>query len=192
MAEQKDREEPSMEEILSSIRRIIADEQDEPGARPVAAAPPASPAGTAPAGGVAAATAAVGPDAAEPEEDELELTELVAGPPARPEPPPRAPMTAPAARQPQPPERPIMPPQDDASLVSSTTAQASTSALARLTRAVASEERPLPGGGRTIEDLVIELLRPQLKEWLDNNLAPLVERVVEQEVKKLARRAELL
>ena len=35
-------------------------------------------------------------------------------------------------------------------------------------------------------------MRPVLKEWLDANLAPIVERVVEQEVKKLARRAELL
>jgi hypothetical protein len=57
---------------------------------------------------------------------------------------------------------------------------------------VAPEERPVPTSGRSVEELVIELLRPQLKEWLDQNLAPLVERVVEQEIKKLARRAELL
>ncbi len=86
-----------------------------------------------------------------------------------------------------------MAPAPDESLVSPATAQASTAALARLTRAVAPEERPVaPTSGRTIEELVIELLRPQLKEWLDQNLAPLVERVVEQEIKKLARRAELL
>jgi len=35
-------------------------------------------------------------------------------------------------------------------------------------------------------------LRPMLKEWLDDNLEGVVERVVEQEVKKLARRAELM
>jgi cell pole-organizing protein PopZ len=57
---------------------------------------------------------------------------------------------------------------------------------------VAGDERPASGGGRSVEELVVELLRPQLKEWLDQNLAPLVERVVEQEVKKLARRAELM
>jgi cell pole-organizing protein PopZ len=78
------------------------------------------------------------------------------------------------------------------SLVSPAAAQASTSALARLTRAVAPEEKPPVVAGRSVEELVIELLRPQLKEWLDQNLAPLVERVVEQEIKKLARRAELL
>lgn len=178
MADRKDQQEPSMEEILSSIRRIIADEQDEPAKRPADAA--------------AAAPSPPPAPSLEAEEDELELTELVAEPPARPAPPPPVTQPAPVARQPQPPELPIMAAHDDASLVSSTTAQASTSALARLTRAVASEERPLPGAGRTIEDLVIELLRPQLKEWLDHNLAPLVERVVEQEVKKLARRAELM
>lgn len=83
-------------------------------------------------------------------------------------------------------------PHPDDSLVSPSTAQASMGALARLARAAASEDRPPATGGRSVEDLVIELLRPQLKEWLDQNLAPLVERVVEQEVKKLARRAELL
>lgn len=182
MTDRKDTQEPSMEEILSSIRRIIADEQDEPAKRPAEAAAPAPP--------KAAAAAA------EPEEDELELTELVAEPsaaPAAPPPqaarPPQAAVTRPPVEQP---ERPSMPAQDDGSLVSPAAAQASTSALARLTRAVASDDRPAPGGGRSVEDLVVELLRPQLKEWLDQNLAPLVERVVEQEIKKLARRAELL
>lgn len=175
MSDRKDSQEPSMEEILSSIRRIIADEQDEPAKPAAGAAAPASPT-------LAAA-------AAEPEEDELELTELVAEPPAAPAPPPPAAVTRSPVQQP---ERSRMPAEDDGSLISATAAQASTSALARLTRAVASDDRPAPGGGRSVEDLVIELLRPQLKEWLDQNLAPLVERVVEQEVKKLARRAELL
>jgi len=175
MSDRKDAQEPSMEEILTSIRKIIADEQDEPArpaAQPARAASPAEP--PRPAAPVA------------PEEDELELTELV----SEPTPPPAAAATV--TRPSQPPERPRMPLPDDASLVSPATAQASTSALARLTRAVAPEERPAAVGGRSIEDLVIELLRPQLKEWLDQNLAPLVERVVEQEIKKLARRAELL
>lgn len=167
-----------MEEILTSIRRIIADEQDEPPrapAEPARAAAPSEPRRA--------------PTPVEPEEDELELTEMVAEPPARPAPPP--PQAAPLARQSQPTERPSMSLPED-SLVSPATAQASTSALARLTRAVAPEEKPAAVAGRSVEELVIELLRPQLKEWLDQNLAPLVERVVEQEIKKLARRAELL
>ena len=39
---------------------------------------------------------------------------------------------------------------------------------------------------RTLEDLVKELLRPMLKDWLDNNLQPIVSRTVEREIAKLA------
>jgi cell pole-organizing protein PopZ len=35
-----------------------------------------------------------------------------------------------------------------------------------------------PHGGRTIEELVTELIRPMLKAWLDDNLPGLVERLV--------------
>jgi cell pole-organizing protein PopZ len=76
-------------------------------------------------------------------------------------------------------------------LVSPAAASASTSAFARLTRAMAAEAKPALGG-KTVEELLAELLRPMLKEWLDRNLPQVVERVVEQEVKKLARRAELM
>ena len=46
---------------------------------------------------------------------------------------------------------------------------------------------PLGEGQRTIEDLVREMLRPLLKEWLDSNLPHLVERVVQEEVGRLVR-----
>ena len=45
--------------------------------------------------------------------------------------------------------------------------------------------------GISVEQLVVDLLTPMLRDWLDQNLPGIVERVVEQEVKKLARRAEL-
>ena len=50
--------------------------------------------------------------------------------------------------------------------------------------ASATEERELPLGAvnRTLEDMVRELLRPMLKEWLDDNLPPLVERLVRDEI----------
>lgn len=41
--------------------------------------------------------------------------------------------------------------------------------------------------GTTVEDLVTEMLRPMMKEWLDSNLPQIVERIVEREVKKLTR-----
>ena len=43
---------------------------------------------------------------------------------------------------------------------------------------------------RTLEDLVKEIMRPMIKEWLDSNLPPLVERLVGREIDRLARRAE--
>ncbi len=44
--------------------------------------------------------------------------------------------------------------------------------------------------GRTVEDLVVEMIRPLLREWLDRNLPILVERIVQKEIRKLVREAE--
>ena len=52
--------------------------------------------------------------------------------------------------------------------------------------------RTVAAAGVTVEQLLVDLLTPMLREWLDKNLPEIVERVVEQEVKKLARRAELM
>ena len=46
----------------------------------------------------------------------------------------------------------------------------------------------LSNNARTLEDLVKEMLRPMLKEWLDRNLPPMVERFVEREIVRLTRR----
>ena len=40
---------------------------------------------------------------------------------------------------------------------------------------------------RTLEDLVTDLIRPMLKDWLDENLPPLVERLVRSEIDRIAR-----
>ena len=45
-------------------------------------------------------------------------------------------------------------------------------------------------GARTIEDLVKEVMRPMIKEWLDEHLPALVERLVGREVDRMARRGE--
>lgn len=37
-------------------------------------------------------------------------------------------------------------------------------------------------GGRTMDDFMIELLRPMLKQWVDKHLPTLVERIVEREI----------
>lgn len=43
-------------------------------------------------------------------------------------------------------------------------------------------------GGRSIEDTTRELLRTMLKQWLDDNLPQLVERLVREEIERVARR----
>jgi uncharacterized protein len=45
----------------------------------------------------------------------------------------------------------------------------------------------LSDNARTLEDLVREMLRPLLKAWLDDNLPPLVERLVRVEIERVAR-----
>jgi cell pole-organizing protein PopZ len=40
-------------------------------------------------------------------------------------------------------------------------------------------------GGTTVEDLVTELMKPYLKEWLDKNLPTIVKQIVEKEIHKL-------
>ncbi|GGB58237.1 DUF2497 domain-containing protein [Henriciella pelagia] len=45
------------------------------------------------------------------------------------------------------------------------------------------------GNPNTLEGLMMEMLRPMLKEWLDANLPAIVERKVEEEVRRIARMA---
>ena len=42
-------------------------------------------------------------------------------------------------------------------------------------------------GARSLEDVSRELLRGMLKQWLDDNLPPLVERLVREEIARVAR-----
>jgi MFS family permease len=181
MADTTAGQEPSMEEILSLIRRTIA--EDDAVAEP------------------ARATGAMPPrDKADDGDDEdvLELTDVVAGP----EPPPAAAMqpAAPLAAAAAPtrpanptPENRSMPAEAAEALVSPLAANASAQALARLARAAATEEKKAaPIGGVTVEELLVDLLTPMLKDCLDKHLPKIVERVVEQEMKKLARRTELM
>ncbi len=44
---------------------------------------------------------------------------------------------------------------------------------------------PATRGGTTLEDLVIEAIRPYLSEWMDKNLATIVKQLVEKEIKHL-------
>lgn len=231
MSIEKNDQEPSMEEILSSIRRIIADDDEEnPAEKPAPAtatkkreADPAPAARAAPADEIdfrSVVDETVGDDD-DDDDDVLDLTEVVepdhhdmsddvpaAGEPfaddldefelelepeddfmeqAAPPPPP-------PAKEPRPTRKAVEElMQNDDGLISSSAASRSTGALAKLTKAASGRATPpLAEGDKSIEAFLGDLLRPMLKDWLDANLEGVVERVVEQEVKKLARRAELM
>lgn len=69
-------------------------------------------------------------------------------------------------------------------LISEQSAELSTKALQELINNV---PKTGPGfrSGLMLEDLVIEALRPYLKEWLDSNLPDLVQRLVEKEISRI-------
>ena len=80
---------------------------------------------------------------------------------------------------------------DLASLVSDeAAAQASTSFVGFAEQLQQTRGVTLGSSARTLEELVKDLLRPMLKEWLDENLPPLVQRLVEREIGILAGRAD--
>ena len=202
---------PSMDDILASIRKIISD--DEARAQVSGSAAPLAPPANAPVDFRSAGPRTVGNGS---REDVLLLTDLIEEPTlAAPQPEPVAPTPIPlqridpvsASEMPQPPfeaapvPRPAPAPSFDQPLVASSAAGAATSAFDRLNQVV--EERkaapvapvasPMPAmalgaGGKTIEDLVKEMLRPMLKEWIDRSLPPMVEQLVEREIARLTRR----
>ena len=174
---------PSMDDILASIRKIISDDEaraqvnSQQAASQARADPKARPAG----------------------DDVLMLTDLIedakpgAGDASPAIPLPRIDPVH-AADMPQPSVEPSRP---ESSLVGAAVAGAATSAFARLNQAVQDSVPPpvapdpgpsVGGSGKTVEDLVKEMLRPMLKEWLDRNLPPMVERYVEREIVRLTRR----
>ena len=171
-------QEPTMEEILASIRRIISEDepQGESAPAPEAAAPPE-------------------PEVvAEAEADEvLELTDPLPQPEPEPEPEPLVEThgdieaVAPAAPEPEPAFEPapvaLSPAPDDEPLVSQPTADETASAFSQLHRSIA-----MPKAGRTLEDVVREMLNPLLKAWLDEHLPTIVQAKVEEEVERIARR----
>jgi cell pole-organizing protein PopZ len=176
---------PSMEDILASIRRILSEEEPAPGAAPNKPEPEPEPP----------------PAEPPPEEDVLVLDSSMmveeAPPAAEPEPeaePPPAPVVA-AAPIPLPepetrPPEPAPPPVPDLELLAPAAAAAATSSVSTLVRTLAAERATqVHRGGPTIEDLVREEIRPLLKEWLDTHLPPLVERLVRVEIERVVGRA---
>jgi cell pole-organizing protein PopZ len=192
--------EPSMEEILASIRRIISDESGaaapqpspQPAAQPAMSAPPAKAAAPvaappAPKPAAPAAPAARKPEPRiEEEPDVLELTDVVESAPQESF---RKFETAdvmfrdsePAMHEPAPKFSPPMASLRDDQLLSQHTSAAVSSAFGALTSSMFS------GDSRTVDQLVSEMLKPMLKTWLDDNLPSLVERLVRAEIERVSR-----
>lgn len=159
---------PSMEDILASIRKIL--DEEEGAAKP---APPV-----------------VEPAVVDVDDVPLELTEamIVDAPPAPPA--PTAPVvTAVEVVPPAPAAPPEASPAPDGGLVAPATAAAAAALIGQLARTVAQERAaPVHRGGPSIEDVVREEVRPLLRDWLDTHLPPLVERLVRAEIERLVGR----
>ncbi len=147
--------EPSMEEILASIRRIISeDEEGAPAERDASAGPtPVQDAAPAPA-------PSAEKDGAEPhlETEDVEMIKK---------------NVAEAVQN-----------EAEDAMLDEGAASAASSAFANLSDSV----RVSDGPGKTLEDIVVDMLKPMVKEWLDANLPAIVEEKVEEEVQRVARR----
>jgi len=192
-----------MEEILASIRRIIADDDPSPNAQASSPTqndylvpPPARPT-------TASAEPAQPMDAAavplrEPTKAEIDaMLAQLRGPSQMPYPqepasepdagelrlPPAGSATGDDASPLPPAERAIEPPaQREFGLLSAAAATEIGSAFARLAQADAAPKGP------TLEELVSEMLRPMLKTWLEENLPAMVERLVQAEIERVTRK----
>jgi uncharacterized protein len=160
-----------MEDILSSIKRIIAEDSDAAlsgprvkrsvGLSPLSRPEPAD-------------------DLSEEEEEVLELTDPVAVEPE----------SDPVVQAPKPVAVPKakadpVPAESKPTLVSTVTAEASRSSLAALSAMIV---KPETAGSDTLEGLVREMLKPMLADWLDANLPEIVERQVAQEIRRISER----
>lgn len=201
---QSAQQEPSMEEILASIRRIISDEK-APEEQPL--------------------------KKAEPKVVVDESPKPVVQPPAPPSPPPPSFSPPPPLRQEPEPEdvelemadvdapltlntvvddSPIMQPSvmsspigtNDSSLMSESAARAAAGSLEELANQLKQNFTPPPSmpsfpvsaigdGSRTLEGLVVEIMRPMLRAWIDENLPRLVTSLVQKEIEKVVRRVKL-
>lgn len=155
--------EPSMEDILSSIKRIIAEEGEEA----VQTLPRRGRAD-------AAAKAAQAPVAvAEPESEEiLELTDEVAV-----EEPMPAHRTSRASRSAAVPQ--------DGSILSVESEVAARHSLSTLSSMLVT---PKDGEDNTLDGLVRSMLKPMLKQWLDERLPAMVEDMVAKEIARITGR----
>ena len=187
-------DDPSMEDILASIRRILSDDE-APAGQPAPIA--AEHAATSPAPAVPAAT---------PDEvfvlDQSMLIEVPATMVAEPAPKPADTMarvapehavppapSAPGRNVPEPALRPAAPATLTAEaaepLLAPAAAAAASASMGALVRVLGQQQTEVYRGGPTLEDMVRDEIRPMVKSWLDENLPPIVERMVRAEIARV-------
>ena len=183
--------EPSMEEILASIRRIIAD--DQPLTRAGMEAESRIQMQTIPAEPVEAA--ALAPTVYQPA---VYQPTVSAAPMASTPASPAAPMRAveadfaprPAAPNYDPPGR-VAAPEPIAALapaapIETPLVSAATDASVSTAFQALAATRMMPSN-EELDEIVRDMLRPMLKSWLDDNLPVMVERLVRAEIERVAR-----
>jgi uncharacterized protein len=164
--------EPSMEEILSSIRRVIArDEAVVDGA--------VAPLNGSALNATSPANDGDGGDDIDAADDVLELTAHSVDEEDN----------AASADELSVPDA-IVAEAGEPELVSPLSAAASRQSLDALAAALSGGPEPAPtvpanGGDMTINQLAEAALRPLLKQWLDANLPPMVERIVAREIARI-------
>lgn len=195
-------QEPSMEEILASIRRIISeddveqtasDDDQPPELDPEADLPPSEPEDEAPAAPELDTSEDVPEPEPEPDPPMMEAAPDPEPPPPPPPPPPKEDvLELTNVVQDRPPaEDPVIdlnrPPIAPRQIVSDQPAMSTSEYFARL--AIIAQERGQLGGSITVEEMARELMRPMLQSWLDENLPRIVERLVQNEIERIVRKA---
>jgi len=206
-------QEPSMEEILASIRRIISDDDAKPAAAAPAETAPA-PATPKPAAAKPAAPSPAPPaPAPAPAKNSQEDIDAMLASFDAPAPVAAAPAVLPVEEEAEDEdvfeltEQMAMPaaaadgfqkvePHDDLEItetpppapkIEEPPVLSGTTAKAVESAFNSLATTVLTNNARTLEDLVKEMLRPMLKAWLDDNLPTLVERIVKAEIERVAR-----
>jgi cell pole-organizing protein PopZ len=178
--------EPSMEEILASIRRIIADDQE-----PVRPAEPEA-------------------SGSSPLKNVLDIAELHVSPLLG----ANEPVLGPWSREDvafQDPVSEVAPPEQDCGIEGPGDAAPALTLFSEPALRISAPATPAetllshdasasvsgaferlgasmrPSQPQTVEDLMKEMLRPMLKAWLDDNLPSLVERLVRDEIERVTR-----
>jgi cell pole-organizing protein PopZ len=157
---------PSMEDILASIRRILNTDGETDSA----------PEGAPPASEAHASNDVFELDSSMIIDDGHEIAhEATASEPPAPEPEPHITHEPPAEEEPEP-------------LLAPSAAAAASASMGALVRVLGQRHTQVYRGGPTLEDIVRDEIRPLVKNWLDENLAPMVERMVRTEIERVTSR----